>query len=384
MTAIFMVWNTTGFALAADDAISVQSPDENGKERTLWTDTGEKIFMPENHKIAIATAADMKINNIQISNILAGWNMQLKKEVSHLNDYVIDFLNYLSKCEFPLNFQYQNDLKIRCELIMNTFSDSYKDNPENIDNKIGELINYWTNIEPKNVFGPDFQAEFLADDVENEGYDDLFLDFCINWAKGKTADSQNENQIEVVKELITQTFLATFGTELDAKQKWHKNLQEQLIPYLINYIDSENYAKLLFVGYGIDDWIPHLVKVSIHPSLNGAPRARILQVANPLKIWFSHLAQTDQVDMFLQGYNNDYHEALLSFVPEESRESALEHLGSLEEKRFSEMRKKVNNLSLAKLEFVARSFVEMESLGSFLVEYLPSVGGNIKVVSMTR
>ena len=33
---------------------------------------------------------------------------------------------------------------------------------------------------------------------------------------------------------------------------------------------------------------------------------------------------------------------------------------------------------------VARSFVEMESLGSFLVEYLPSVGGNIKVVSMTR
>jgi hypothetical protein len=59
-------------------------------------------------------------------------------------------------------------------------------------------------------------------------------------------------------------------------------------------------------------------------------------------------------------------------------------LEELESERISEMRKKVNNLSLAKLEFVARSFVEMESLGSFLVEYLPSVGGDIKVVSMTR
>ena len=153
---------------------------------------------------------------------------------------------------------------------------------------------------------------------------------------------------------------------------------------MINYIDSEAYTKLLCVGYGKDDWIPQLVKISIHPNLNRAPRAQVLQVANPLKVWFSDLAQTDQVDMFLQGYNNEYNDLALTFVPEDSKLVASECLSAFEEKRFSEMKKKVNNLSLTKLEFVARSFVEMESLGSFLVEYLPSVGGDIKVVSMTR
>ena len=127
-----------------------------------------------------------------------------------------------------------------------------------------------------------------------------------------------------------------------------------------------------------------MVKLSIHPFAAGLPRADIKLVANPFIVWYESLAQSDQVDLFLSGYESSYHSKVSALLPEEAREEILAQLEELESERISEMRKKVNNLSLTKLEFVARSFVEMESLGSFLVEYLPSVGGDIKVVSMTR
>jgi hypothetical protein len=384
MTAIFMVWNTTGFAIAADDAVSVQSHDENGFEKTLWTDTGEKIFIPEGHKLAIGIAADRKINNILVNHILSSWHSRLDGQMINLNDYVVDFLNYLSTCDFPLNYEYQNSLKTRCEFILNTFEEFYREDPSNISDRISDSINGWQDAEPKNIYESDFENEYLNPYIEEDQYDDLYLNFCQDWVRNRISEPANPNLEEVVKSQIIQTFEEVFEIEFNLSEKWHSSLLEALIPYLINYIDSEAYTKLLFVGYGKDDWIPQLVKISIHPNLNRAPRAQVLQVANPLKVWFSDLAQTDQVDMFLQGYNNEYHDLAVTFVPEDSKLVASECLDAFKEKRFSEMKKKVNNLSLTKLEFVARSFVEMESLGSFLVEYLPSVGGDIKVVSMTR
>jgi hypothetical protein len=45
---------------------------------------------------------------------------------------------------------------------------------------------------------------------------------------------------------------------------------------------------------------------------------------------------------------------------------------------------KTNLLNIDRLEYVARLFVEMEALNSYLVENLPGVGGNIQVVTMTK
>jgi hypothetical protein len=59
-------------------------------------------------------------------------------------------------------------------------------------------------------------------------------------------------------------------------------------------------------------------------------------------------------------------------------------LDELTNTRIESMRNKINSLPVTKLEFVARQFVELESLASFLVEDLPSVGGDIDSVIISR
>ena len=48
------------------------------------------------------------------------------------------------------------------------------------------------------------------------------------------------------------------------------------------------------------------------------------------------------------------------------------------------MRSKIKFFAPEKLAYVARSFVEVERLGSFLMEDLPGVGGEIEVETLSR
>jgi len=384
MTAIFMVWNTTGFALAADDSVSVTTLDSEGNEKTLWTDTGEKIFMPENHKLAVALAADMKVNNIPISHLLSMWQSNLTSEMNYLTDYVINFLNFLPNCNFPENYQYRNNLLIRCNNILGTVKTEFETNPTNISSFTRDIIQRWSNREPSNIYGPRFKQEVEGYETLEDQADEMTNQFARDWIANSKFDF-NESEInELVINVIKESFETTFDYPWNKEIDWHNSILNDLVPYLINKIDAENDTHLLFVGYGTKDWVPHLVKLSIHPFAAGLPRADVKLVANPFIVWYESLAQSDQVDLFLLGYESSYHSKVSSLLPEEAKANILAQLEELESERISEMRKKVNNLSLTKLEFVARSFVELESLGSFLVEYLPSVGGDIKVVSMTR
>jgi hypothetical protein len=384
MTAIFMVWNTTGFALAADDSVSVTSLDSEGIEKTLWTDTGEKIFRPEDHKLAVALAADMKVNNIPVSHLLSMWQSNLSTEMNHLTDYVINFLNFLPNCDFPENYQYRNNLIFRCNNILGTVKTEFETNPTNVSSFIKDIIQRWSKVEPSNIYGSLFKDEVSNYTTSEDPGDEMTNEFSRNWVQNSKFDYNEKAINELVIGVIEESFETTFDYPWDKNIDWHQSIINHLVPYLINKVDAENSTHLLFVGYGTKDWVPHMVKLSIHPFAAGLPRADIKLVANPFIVWYESLAQSDQVDLFLSGYESSYHSKVSALLPEEAKAEILAQLEELESERISEMRKKVNNLSLTKLEFVARSFVEMESLGSFLVEYLPSVGGDIKVISMTR
>jgi len=116
------------------------------------------------------------------------------------------------------------------------------------------------------------------------------------------------------------------------------------------------------------------------------PRATLSYVTEPRFVWYLDLAQSSQVDMFLGGIDGSYKDRVIDIFGElvDDTGPSVEKINEFESDRLAKMRAKVNNLSISKMEFVARSFVEMESLGSFLVEFLPSVGGNIRTISMTR
>ena len=387
MTAIFMVWNTAGFALAADDSISVTNLDSEGQEKTLWTDVGEKIFELENHKLAIAFAGNARVNNIPIGHLLRMWESNLTTEISYFFEYVIDFLNYFAKCNFPVDENYNLELSVRCDLYMDLIKTECEKKPKNMEKKIKELINQRSENAPSNIYGPRFSDEVKAYQASENPLVEIenrFAQMWVDQAEFENKTQANDECLTNAIKIIKESFETIFETKWNENIEWHQTIVEELAPYIINKIDLEDSTELLFVGYGKKDWIPHLVKLSVHPFNGQVPRVKIMSVCNPNLTWHEALGQTDQIMLFLRGIDTDLDLSLQSSFSKSQSSGLINQIEEFVEIRTGEMQKKVSNLSIAKLEFVAHSFVELESLGSFLVEYLPGVGGGIKVVSMTR
>ena len=389
MTAIFMVWNNSGFALAADESLSITDRDEQGNERTLWTDTVEKIFSPQNHKICVASAGIGNLNSIPIDAVLTRWAEQLDKKLPKVEDYVIDFLSFIENTRVPNSWHYQHDLRIRIEQILFTFKEEFDRHPSNIIPFVRDMLEKWRSNEPVNVYGDEFNEYIEQNRTEEDDEWKLWIGLAEKWSKHKKV-SMKEGDFGTIKLLIQDTletcFSEVFEGALDLEIEWHKYISDLLIPYLVNTCDGERVANLLFVGYGTEDWTPTSVKINLRNFDKTNPRATLVTVTKPRFVWYLDLAQSGQVEMFLRGIDRSYKDRVIDIFGELADDAgpSIDKIHQFESDRLTKMRAKVDNLSISKMEFVARSFVEMESLGSFLVEFLPSVGGNIRTISMTR
>jgi hypothetical protein len=389
MTAIFMVWNNSGFALAADESLSITDRDEQGNERTLWTDTVEKIFSPQNHKICVAWAGNRYVNSIPIGALLTRWAEHLDQKLPKVEDYVIDFLSFIENTRVPNSWHYQHDLRRRIEQILFTFKRELDLNPSNIIPFVRDMVERWRSNEPVNLYGDEFDEYIEQNRTEEDDEWNLWIHLAEKWSKHEkvsTKESDFGTLKLLIQDILETCFSEVFESSLDLEIEWHKYISDLLIPYLVNTCDGERVAKLLFVGYGSEDWTPTSVKITLRNFDNSSPRATLSYVTEPRFVWYLDLAQSSQVDMFLGGIDGSYKDRVIDIFGElvDDAGPSVEKINEFESDRLAKMRAKVNNLSISKMEFVARSFVEMESLGSFLVEFLPSVGGNIRTISMTR
>lgn len=384
MTAIFMVWNDAGLALAADESLSIQDIDSEGKQRTLWTDTVEKILEISNHKIAVAFAGNGTINSIPIMGLLTRWKEQLPCVLPHTQDYVLNFLDFVGNSDLPDTLHYRQSLSSRLFPILNGIKQEFEKDASNIEAVIDNGIKAWEKVEIRNIFGSAFEEFEAKGEVKEESPKQLREDFLRSWKAKDRKPGDISKSLDIITQVFKVSFKTAFEIDWDETITWHSYLKNRLVPYLMNYIDGEPTTRLLFVGYGESDWTPTVIKINLRPFEGSLPRADLDQVTKPKYVWYEDLAQSDQVDTFLGGIAGTYKRELLNFVSQEDKEKFSAKMKDIEKARLERMRSKVRDLSIPKLEFVARSFVEMESLGSFLVEYLPSVGGNIKVISMTR
>ena len=384
-----MVWNNSGFALAADESLSITDRDAQGNERTLWTDTAEKIFSPQNHKICVASAGIGNLNSIPVDTLLTRWAEQLNNKLPKVEDYVVNFLSFIENTRVPNSWHYQHDLRIRIDQILFTFKEDYDQNPTNIIPFVRDIVNKWRSNEPVNIYGDEFNAYTKENRSEEDAQGKLWFRLADKWTEREKMVTQQDDLGSIrflIQDTLESCFLEIFESPLDLEIDWHKYILDTLVPYLLNTCDGERTANLLFVGYGADDWTPTAVKINLRNFNNCNPRATLVTVTEPRFVWYLELAQSSQVEMFLRGIDRAYKDRVIDIFGElvDDADASIDKIHEFENDRLTKMRAKVDNLSISKMEFVARSFVEMESLGSFLVEYLPSVGGNIRTISMTR
>ena len=95
MTAIFALWNTGGFSLAADSNQRISEPGQ------IWIDPIQKIFSLPNHQVAFGGAGDSLIDMVDVNVLISTWSKKLTDPLPSIEDYAISFLNWFNDQDLP-------------------------------------------------------------------------------------------------------------------------------------------------------------------------------------------------------------------------------------------------------------------------------------------
>lgn len=399
MTAIFLVWNKTGLAIAADKSITATEWDGDGNERVLFNDVDSKLYKSKQHNFVIGYAGNATINGIPIHGIVNQWIKTCGKFES-LSDYVHDFLNWYANSSLLENAAY--NLTISTDYISGSLRALKKvlfeeeHSPDEFSKIIRENVSNWEIYNPPNIYGSserrfDGDANFhdsIANDV------DLYVEFCKRFENFSLPEELHIAYLNSLASKIIELFPSIFEFEFDESIQWHLDLKNNLIIYLKNHVNgSYQSTDLIFAGYGESDWIPNSIQIRLYNFDQIVPWAVVKKVTNPIAVWYQSLGQDETFDNYLDPINSvvreELYEALESkFKNEEFIEKVLDEidsvLGSHQDDVLGHIRKKVRLLSLEKLEFLAQQMVSQESFNSFMRENLPTVGGGIDVITLSR
>jgi hypothetical protein len=114
----------------------------------------------------------------------------------------------------------------------------------------------------------------------------------------------------------------------------------------------------------------------------------IEQVLDPRFQWYVTIGISSGVGDLARGYSNDFQENLVEVSSDTLDESTstdlMAKLYELGRQRIQKTLTRIDSLTVRRLEFVARLFVELEALKSYLNEPLPGVGGDVQFITMTK
>ena len=395
MTAIFAMWNKYGFALAGDSNASVGP---GGKPD--WVDPVEKVFKVDGHQIAFAASGDAAIDGVEVNELVREWQRQLIGERPTLEEYVEDFLLWFYKQELPIRYNSDDPEMLQ------TYLEELRDRTEfaNVQNMArDEIVQIWYDeIAPKsvylweiNVFGRNFSAFDANEELSEE--ERVITDFASDIQR-KINESENQNSreyqfMEAAKKNAVEVFPFVFGVEYDDESEWQSSVLELYYLWIENtwlQIAGEmgSEAKFLFMGYGSTDWIPKAVVLHVFNSYCRIPQVGVFRITSPETAWYLSLAVDIATDQLIHGYNEgNFQEIDQVAQPHLKKGHAEEFLGDLRgvsRQKIHETLKKMERLTVERLEFLARSMVQLESLRSYLDQPLPGVGGDIQVVTMTK
>jgi hypothetical protein len=155
-----------------------------------------------------------------------------------------------------------------------------------------------------------------------------------------------------------------------------------------NRMEFQSDVKILMVGYGNQDWLPTGISFEINESYCRVPRIKVSDYSNPNFNWYVALAVDSAVWQLTRGHSRLRHQEInemaKQFLKEEHENDFYAGMREIANKQFRESVRRLDFLTLERLEFVSRLFVQIEALKSYLDEPVQGVGGDTKVISMTK
>lgn len=393
MTAIFVVMNKSGLAIAADSAVSAQAFDEEGEPRTVFTEQVSKIYKQERFNFVVASAGTSSLNGVPIEGILNRWLAGQEKS-PFLTDYVESFIKWLAEDSCLENLM--SDKPILLEQMEAQFRAIKKsieeDNSREITEIVSELYAEWEKIDFPNIYG--FSERKIASPRPNNLDSELFSSFTSRFLDYQLGENIHESFLQQQNANFERAFDSIFGTTNLIEDVAKELLRQKCVKFNIDFNDSsEPEARLMFAGYGESDWIPQIITLYLYDFDTLLPKVSVMDVPNAAKEWYSELASDDALNRFWKPVDANFESELrtklserfkgrnhLNVVLEIFDQTTSEHANDF----LDPIREKIQILSVDKLAFIARQMVAMESFNAFIFQYLPEVGGEIEVVTITR
>ena len=381
MTAIFAVWNRKGLAVAADTQMSIT---DSESEHTMWTDSTSKIRRLSGHNVIVAYAGSPNINGIPVLSVVDEWRETITAPLETTADYVGHFFNWLSDHPLPPEVSPSQSIYLRVDRILDSLIGDEDGSEIPTSESVLDALSGWMETEPPNLFAP-WEMENIRNQLEEsrDNRERHSLSSLLAVQPSLTTDQEADELFRLamaLEEILTDRFHVKFSDEGD-----HHLVRDYLAKYLLKYWDDElTETEMLFIGYGSKEWVPSEVAVRLASYGGRLPRAVFLEAENEDHVWYTAIAQQQQFDTFLLGISPSLREKLLEHYDEHEDTGIKDLLADQMADRIATMRSKIKFFAPEKLAYVARSFVEVERLGSFLMEDLPGVGGEIEVETLSR
>ena len=405
LTAIYAVWNNYGFSLASD---SNQTATQKGQ---TWVDPVEKIILLKDHQVAIGAAGNAMHENIEINEIIRSWEKQLPTDsYPQLEDYFIDFAVWYAKQEF--NFSHTDIEDIR-EYSLSRFKSFHEEYSKQISQGVVDaLLDKFFEDENMdrtslNIFGlgwSDFSSEaelevtepptLLTEKIQN--VQNLREKLWQNLQEvSSPVNFKNSFHIidhpdfeSTILPVVLESFLEVFGRDFDETIEMDQTLVTFIFSLLENDLEFDLPVKIFFIGYGNDDWLPSGISFELASSFYSVPRIKVSDYSSPKYNWYVALAVDSAVMQLTRGHSQKRHEEILAMaeehiVPGHEDQFAID-LIEIANNQFHESVRRLDFFTLERLEFVSRLFVQIEALKSYLDEPVQGVGGDTKVITLTK
>ena len=404
MTAIYTVWNNYGFALASDSNQTAAQKDQT------WVDPVEKILLLKNHQIAIGAAGNAMHEGIEVNEIVRSWEKQLPDiGFPKLDDYFIDFVFWFANQKFNSSYTSPETYTDFAHRRFETYKlySSMQADPLNVDEFLDfHVANAKVGRFASNLFGSAWdsyadEGELLENAIttlekKNRHVQSIREQIATNGKLVKPISGSNEfphimEQDDYDEDLqlkILEIFESVFQRKFDAKNSIDSVYLQKIFEELENDLDFIFDVNFQIVGYGNDDWLPTSIKFDVTESLSGVPRVKISDYSNPNYNWYLALAQNSAVSQLTRGHTTEREQEIIEMaephIKKDHHADFAQGLGNIANAKFQNSVKRLDFLTLDRLEFVSRLFVQIEALRSYLDEPVPGVGGDTKVISMTK
>lgn len=405
MTAIYAVWNNYGFALASDSNQTATQTDQT------WVDPVEKIISLRDHQVAIAAAGSAMHEDIEINEIIKSWELQLPTAgFPKLEDYFIDFCLWFAEQEFNFSDSDVDSLGDFAKARFEVFRENYSEQIIQNDAQLfldAFLVNELISRNSLNIYGRGWSSFAGSDELTSENARDTATEKikCVEILYEKLSNAietrlsipnsnlnlhinQHPDFEYAIMPRVLKEFSVVFERNFDLENELDQAMLSLIFGMIENRINFDPEIKILMVGYGKSDWLPTGISFDMAESYYNVPRIKVSDYSNPNFNWYVALAVDSAVYQLTRGHSEERHKEIVDMAQKHimkgHRDEFNSDLRAIADNQFRESVRRLDFLTLERLEFVSRLFVQIEALKSYLDEPVQGVGGDTKVISMTK